>query len=210
MALGATEAEQVLNKFLCKLKGFWHDPVWSKVIAGVILGGGALFLASFFNPIGSPPKSAALSCEPSMDLFRLTEAWTYTPSERAGDGLAKISGNIAKTVGTQWPYRCRLVHYGTTPLSNVEVLFTVTFKEVLRSGPSRSESGKITTKRVDKLRIAYVDPGVGNGFQFWIYNMEPDRFVAIDATADPSGLVRSDIHMSFGPHTMLPERPPDK
>jgi hypothetical protein len=103
-----------------------------------------------------------------------------TPKENGGGGLAEYFSFDEKKGERTWPksksgfplmaYRCQLTNYDGSTMFGVQIGLHLIFQEALKT-ENGFTSGKVFLEREWPILITKIDPGVGNRFVFWIFNM---------------------------------------
>jgi disulfide bond formation protein DsbB len=94
-----------------------------------------------------------------------------------GGGLAEYSsqpsGEIKFGPEITQAHRCVISNYGSKPLINVTMGLYLVFQEQIKdaNNPNASHSGKVLLERPWRIDIKKIDPGPGNQFEFYIWNM---------------------------------------
>lgn len=110
-----------------------------------------------------------------------------TPKENGGGGLAEYFSFDEKKGERIWPksksgfplmaFKCELTNYDNSPIFGVQIAMHLLFQEAVKHENS-AQSGKVFLERNWPISITKIDPGAGNGFVFWIFNIT-EYFVGV-------------------------------
>lgn len=124
-------------------------------------------------PAAAPPSGRVYALLTSEAAAGLMESFVM------GDGHFKWSnGDIPA-----FAYRCEVTNYADSPMIDLAMSMTLTFRELVQSGANSFQRGNVTSSRAWPIQIAKVDVGPGNPFVFYIWNCCVDRFVFAAAPA---------------------------
>jgi len=177
-------------------------------------------------PVSSPgvktsKTSLSISCHygfmPERSHDRIyTLSLFPTPKEAGGGGFVEhfsLSGEF------QWPtknglkmtgYACELMNGGNVSIFNIEMVFDLTFMEVVKSQTGSLQSGKVTLARPYLARVDRIDPGPSSAFNFYIFNQSSQfvevllpkaaAFVIAESTERQSSkIIQPEIRLVFEP-----------